>query len=529
MSAAGKWSVALVCLGLVVLALQPIGMAQQQTPRRGGTLVVALDADPPSLSPIINEVLQTMYPANQIFETLVGYDEKFNPIPRLATSWTISADNKTVRFNLARNVKWHDGRPFSSADVKFTFETFGPRYSASYKPVFETLETVDTPDANTVVLRFSKPNGVLLSFLGDPPFIIVPRHIFETGDGRTNPGNIRAVGTGPFKLREWVRGDYLTMVRNDDYYQSGLPYLDQVTFRVIPNSASQIAALERGEVSMVLTRVSPVDARRLQNSPAIKVVAPSVLARILALWPNLRGKPLNSLRVRQAISLAMDRPRMVEQIALGQSVTARAPIGSTSPYFDSSLPELKRDLTAANRLLDEAGLTRGAGGVRATLRLHHVSTIPDFVATGQIVKENLEDVGIRVNIVSGEVSTTLDAIFRNWDFDLAIYTAPMGPEPGTRWSTWLSTDGLTRAYFTNSTGYQNLRVDRMVRDSVAVVDKEKRTAIYHQIERIIMADLPLIPLWEPKFLSGYRTEFEGAFIQPDDRFINFARTWQRGR
>jgi peptide/nickel transport system substrate-binding protein len=512
---------------LALLALEPQSIAQTQTPRRGGTFVVALDADPPSLNPIVNEVLQTMYPANQIFETLVHYDDKFTPVPRLAQSWNLSPDSKTVRFNLQRNVKWHDGRPFTSADVKFTFEVFGPRYSAAYKPVFEGLEAIDTPDANTVVFRFSRPNGILLSFLGDPPFIVVPKHIFETGDGRQHPGNIRAVGTGPFKLRDWVRGDHITMVRNDEYYQSGLPYLDQLVFRIIPNAASQIAALERGEVSMVMTRVAPVDARRLQNSPTVKVVAPSVLARILAVWPNIRNQPLNSLRVRRALSLAMDRPRMVEQIALGQSSVAKAPIGSTSPYFDASLPELKRDVAASNALLEEAGLKRGADGTRMTLRLHHVATVPDFVRTGQIVKENLEDVGIRVNIVSGEVATTLDAIFRNWDFDLAIYTAPMGPEPGTRWSTWLSTDGLSRAYFTNATGYQNLRVDKLVRDSVAVTDRAKRTQIYHQIQKIIMADMPLIPLWEPKFLSGYRTEFDNVFLQPDDRFINFGRTWRR--
>jgi len=149
-----------IAILLGVLGPQLPGAAQTQTPQRGGTFVVALDADPPS----------------QILETLVHYDDKFTPIPRLVQSWSVSADNKTVRFNLQRNVKWHDGRPFTSADVKFTFEVFGPRYSAAYKPVFEGLESVDTPDANTVMFRFSRPNGILLSFLGDPPFIVVPKH-----------------------------------------------------------------------------------------------------------------------------------------------------------------------------------------------------------------------------------------------------------------------------------------------------------------------------------------------------------------
>lgn len=519
--------VAVALLVLQIIAVQPTGAAPGPTPRRGGTLVVALDADPPSLNPIINEVLQTMWPANQIFETLVSYDDKFNPVPRLARTWEISQDSTTFKFNLARNARWHDGQPFTSADVKFTFEVFGPRYSAAYKPVLETLQAVETPDPNTVVFRFSKPNGILLSFLGDPPFIIVPKHIFETGDGRTHPGNLRPVGTGPFRLQEWVRGSFLRLVRYDGYYLSGLPYLDEIIFRVVPDATAAVAALERGEVSLVFTRVSALDARRFQNSSTVKVVAPSVLARILGLWPNIRSAPLNSLTVRQAISLAMDRPRMVEQIALGQSVTARAPIGSLSPYFDSSLPEIKRDVEAANQLLDRAGYPRGADGTRFTLRLHRVATVPDFVKTGEVVKENLADVGIKVDIVSGEVTTILTAIFVRWDFDLAIYTAPMGPEPATRFSTWLSSDGLTRTFFSNATGYQNLRVDRLVRDAVTIADRKKRTGVYHQVQRIIMGDLPVIPLWEPRFFSGYRAEFENIFQQSDDRFINFTQTWRR--
>jgi len=521
--------VAAAVLAFHAVIVQPGSAAPASTPRRGGTLVVSLDADPPSLNPIINEVLQTMWPANQIFETLVSYDDRFNPVPRLARSWQVSADNTTFRFNLARNVRWHDGRPFTSEDVKFTFETFGPRYSAAYKPVLGDLQGVETPDPNTVVFRFSKPNGILLSFLGDPPFIIVPKHVFETGDGRTHPGNLRPVGTGPFRLQEWTRGSFLRLVRNDNYYLPNLPYLDEVVFRIIPDATAAVAALERGEISLVLVRISPLDARRFQNSPTVKVVAPSVLARFLGLWPNIRNSPLNSLRVRQAISMAMDRPRMVEQIALGQSSTARAPIATTSPYFDTSLPEIRRDVARANQLLDQAGFPRGADGTRFTLRLHRVATVPDFVRTGEIVRENLADVGIRVNVVSGEVTTILSDIFVRWDFDLAIYTAPMGPEPATRFSTWLSADGLTKTFFSNSTGYQNLRVDRLVRDAVTIADRARRTRIYHEIQRIIMGDLPVIPLWEPRFFSAHRTEFENVFLQPDDRFINFTQTWHRGR
>lgn len=515
---------ALTC-GLLLTVLATAAPA----PRRGGTLYVGLDADPATLNPMINETSQVFIVANQIYDTLINYDEKFNPVPRLATSWNASADGKTFTFNLARNVHWHDGRPFSSADVKFTFETLGPRYSATYASVFGALESVQTPDGNTVILRFKEPSAALLSFLGFPGLSIYPRHIWESGDARANPATLRPIGTGAFKLAEWIRGDHVTLVRNDSYFQRELPYLDQIIYRVIPSNAVQISALERGELHAVLSRVSSIDARRLRESASIKVLAPSVAARIIALWPNLRIAPLNSLRVREALSLAADRARMVEQIALGQATTARAPIASTSPYFDTTLPELKRDVAEANRLLDAAGLKRGGDGVRFTLRLLHVATFQDFARTAAILKENLEEVGVRVNIVSGELTTTLDAIFKNWDFDVAVYSGLMGPEPGVRWLAWFTSEGINRAYFTNATGYQNRRVDRLVKESTGIVDKGKRTATYREIQRIIMGDLPMIPLWEPKFISAYRAELESAFTQPDELYINFARTWFRGR
>ena len=519
-----------VGLALVVVASAAApDAAQTPTPQRGGTFVVAIDADPPTLNPEISVLNQTFWTADQLYETLVSYDAAFKPVPRLATAWTVSPDGKTYRFTLARNAKWHDGTPFTSADVQYTFGVFGPKYSPYYKTVLAALEAVDAPDAGTVVFRFSKPNGVLLSLLGEPAFVILPKHIYESGDPRTNPANTQPVGTGPFKLKEWVRGDHLTFVRNDAYYQQGLPYLDQVVFRIIPNAASAVAGLEQGEVSMVLAAVLPNDAKRLESTPGVKVVSPSVLARIIGLWPNLKAEHLQQLRVRQALSLAADRPRMIQEIAFGEGAAARGPIASTSPYFDQSLPALRRDVPAANKLLDEAGLKRGGDGTRFSLRLRHVASLETFAKTAQILKENFADVGVRVDIIAAETTTTLTAIFVNSDFDVAVYSAPMGPEPGLALTQYLSSQGLTKAFFSNAPGYQNLKVDQLIGDSVATTDQAKRAVIYKQIQQMIMADLPVIPLWEPRFLTAYRTDFQNVFLQPDDRYINFTRTWHQSR
>lgn len=496
-------------------------------PKKGGSLVIALDADPPTLNPVTTEALQTFYVTNQVFDTLVGYDKSFNPVPRLASSWSASADGKTYTFQLVPGVKWHDGVAFTADDVKFTLGTLGPANVAAYKTVLGGLSSIDASDPTKVVLNFSAPTATLLSFLGDPAFGIMPKHLYESGDAKTNPANSAPVGTGPFKFKEWVRGDHVTLVRNDAYFGKNGPYLDEVVFRTIPNATAQAAALERGEVSEILSRVQPVDAQRLQSNPSVVLVKPSVAARITGLWPNLRSKPLSDLKVRQALSLAADRERMTSQITFGQAKTARAPIASTSAYFDSTLPALTRDVAAANKLLDDAGYKRAADGTRFSLKLLHVSTISDFAKTAQILKESFDEIGVKIEIVAAETTTTLDAIFKNWAFDLGVYSATMGPEPSKTWTAWFTTDGINKAYFTNAEGYSNSQVDQLIRDSGNIIDKTQRGNSYKAIEQILMKDLPVIPLWEPVFISGHRAEFVGAFDQPDDRYIFFGSTWKR--
>jgi peptide/nickel transport system substrate-binding protein len=508
---------------------QPAGTgASPGTPARGGTLVVALDADAPNLNPMTSQVLQTFYTTNQIFDTLVKYDRGFSPIPWLARSWKISPDGKTFEFELAKGVKWHDGTPFTSADVAYTFSEAGPKYSNTYTLVMKDLAGVEADDPSRIVLHFSQPVGSLMAYLGDPNFNILPKHVFSGTDPRTNPANSKPVGTGPYVFKEWARGDHLTLDRNPAYWQPRLPRLDQVVFRPTPNPAAAVSALEQGDVSFVITEIQPVDAQRLRGSRDITTLSPSVLARTLDLWPNLRNTSLARLEVRQAISMAMDRSRMVQNIAFGQTKTARGPIGSQSPYFDRALPELKREVKKANALLDKAGVRRGAGGTRLSLTLRVVATQDQFVKTAEIAKENLADIGIRVNIVAAETTTTLDAVFKRWDFDLAVYSMPLGPEPSLQLPAWLGTAGINHAYFSNAQGYSNPQVDEWTAQAQRTVDRQQRTALYKRIQERIMADLPLIPLWEPIFVSGYRNEFQEAFTAPDDRYLSFATTWRKG-
>src|SRR5262249_33769429 len=160
-----------------------------------------------------------------------------------------------------------------------------------------------------------------------------------------------------------------TLVRNDDYWEIGLPYMDRLTFQITPNPSAATSALERGDIGFVLIQIQPVDGKRLATSSTIKVLSPSVLARTLDLWPNLRNAPVTDIKVRKAVSLAMDRQRMVTNIAFGTTKPARAPLGSKSPYFDTSLPALNRDVNKANQMLDDASHKKGSDGTRFSVKL----------------------------------------------------------------------------------------------------------------------------------------------------------------
>src|SRR5262249_42786632 len=149
----------------------------------------------------------------------------------------------------------------------------------NYATVFKYLSSIDDSKGNEVTLHFSQPSGALLSFLGDPNFNILPQHIFSQGDAKTNPANSNPVGTGAFRFKEWVRGDHITLVRNDNYWEIGLPYMDRLTFQITPNPSAATSALERGDIGFVLIQIQPVDGKRLATSSTIKVLSPSVLAR----------------------------------------------------------------------------------------------------------------------------------------------------------------------------------------------------------------------------------------------------------
>src|SRR4029450_4773645 len=224
----------------------------QDSPPRGGPLVVAINADPGHLNPAITTSGATHTAAELIYNGLLGRDERGDPTPDLAESWAIEQGGALYRLRLRDGVTWHDGTRFTAADVKFTFEEVLLKFHARTKASMgAVLAGIDTPDDRTVVFRFKQPYAPLLQQLDATEAPIVARHVYQGSDPQTNAANASPIGTGPFKLVAYRKGAEIRLARNSAYFKRALPYLDEIVMRIIPDAGTQVLALENGEVDFL--------------------------------------------------------------------------------------------------------------------------------------------------------------------------------------------------------------------------------------------------------------------------------------
>ncbi len=254
------------------VAGEPSSSAEQS----GGTLTVAIDTDPGSLNPAITTSGGTHAASELIFNGLVSLTPDLEPVPELAESWEVLEDGALYRFNLRDGVTWHDGEPFTSADVKFTFEEMLLKlHSRTAASVGAAIESITAPDADTVEFRFAQPYAPLLLQLDVTEAPILPMHLYEGTDVSTNPANTKPVGTGPFSLVSYKPGAELRFAANRAYFKKDLPKLDEVVMRIIPDTGNQVVALEAGEVDWLFGTPGP-DRARLQDSGNFDFLTTSV-------------------------------------------------------------------------------------------------------------------------------------------------------------------------------------------------------------------------------------------------------------
>ena len=303
-----------------------------QEPKKGGRLIVAADSEPRNLNPAIVASNGVFFVASKVVEPLAeaSFDGKDGLEPRLATSWEGSDDGLSVTFKLREGVTWHDGKPFTSADVAFSaLKVWKPLQNLG-RVVFKDLEAVDTPDDHTAVFRFAKPTPFQLIRNALPPLTaVLPKHVYETGDIAENPANNAPVGTGPFKFAEHKPGEYYRLEKNTAYWGKDQPNLDEIVYRVLPDRAAAAGALEAEEIHLAAFSAVPLaDLDRISKVPGIEVVSNGyeALTYQLVVEINHRRKELADLKVRQAIAHAIDKAFVVNTIFLGYATASTGPV-----------------------------------------------------------------------------------------------------------------------------------------------------------------------------------------------------------
>ncbi|CAH0199856.1 ABC transporter substrate-binding protein [Roseomonas sp. CECT 9278] len=509
----------------------PATAMAQETPRRGGVLTVHFATEQRILNPSLQASTGVYIVGGKIQEALLDLDAQGNPVGVLAESWESAPDGLTHTFRLRRGVTWHDGKPFTSADVQFTAMEMWKKILNYGTTLQQFLEAVETPDAHTAVFRYSRPmpQGLLLRAMPDLGYIS-PKHVFETGDIRQNPANTAPIGTGPFKFVQYERGQHIIAERNPNYWRNNMPYLDRIVWRVVGDRAAAAAQMESGQLLFSpYSALSIADMQRLGRDPRFESTTRGNEGNVRTntLEFNFRNPILADIRVRKAIAHSLNVPFFIENFLgpFAKPGTGPIPSVSTDYYPGAGMPQYGFDVALANRLLDEAGHRRGAGGVRFNLRLNPAPWGEDIALWATFIQQSLSQVGIRVEVVRLDAAGFLRTVYNDWNFDLASGWHQYRSDPAVSTTVWYRSGSPRGAPWTNQWGWTDPTIDGIIDNAATEVDPEKRKALYADFVRSVQTELPLWMPIEQIFVSVFNRRIRNAGNNPRWASSSWHDTW----
>lgn len=447
------------------------------------TLVMIIESSPTNLDPRVgvdafSERIDTL-----IFDDLLTRSDNLGVAPGLAESWDVP-DPLTYVFHLHHGVKFHDGRPLTSRDVKWTFESLLQHIIRSTKTgPYRFVDHIDAPDDYTVVFHMKEPDASLLWNVSDGAMGIVPQ-------GARDEMTQHPIGSGPFKFVSAETDREVIVERNNDYWGEK-PKLPRVRFAVVPDGTTEALELRKGSCDLSINSyITPDMIVTLSRDPDL-VVESSPGTRLAYLGFNLRDPILKDVRVRQAIAYALDRKPMIEYLWRGEARPARSVLPPQSWAYDGNVPAYDHDPAKAMQLLDVAGYP-AVNGVRFHITMK-TSTDENTRLMVAVMQQQLREVGIALDIRSFEFATFFSDVTHG---AFQLY--------GLRWiggnedpdifehvfhSSQFPPNGANRGYYLNS------EVDSLIDQARREVDPRLRKPLYDQVQRILARDLPYINLW----------------------------------
>jgi len=485
-------------------ALLATGAIAAETPKKGGTLVVGLYQNPRHLNGAVQSGLATALPSTQLFASLLRFDDKWNPQPYLAESWKWSDDGKKLTLKLRKNAVFHDGHPITSEDVKFSLETIKANHP--FQTMFAVVEKIETPDDFTVVLNLSQPHPALLIALSPALSPILPKHIYGDGqDVKSHPRNSKElVGSGPFKLKEFVPGKEVILERFDKFFIEGKPYLDRIVIQINPDQTTLLIGLERGDIQMLPFIGDPTQLRRAQTNKGIVINEKGYEGIGAISWVafNTTRKPFDDVKVRQAFAYALDKNFIAKALNSGFAKPTYSPIIGSSPLITTDLNQYKLDLNKAKALLDEAGYKPNANGERMEVTLDF---LPGTDSVGKNVMEymraQLKKIGVKAEIRASADFPSWSTRIANKDFDLTTDIVFNWGDPVIGVHRTYDSKNIRPVIWTNTQSYVNPRIDELMAQAGVETNLEKRKALYKEFQQIVVNDAPIIYTVEVPYMT----------------------------
>ncbi len=513
-----RWLMTFCCLLLINACdrrdYAPSVSAEDGPPVPGDTILIGSGADAVTLLPVLASDSTSGDINGLVYNGLVRYDKNLEIEGALAESWEVSEDNLVLTFHLRRDVLWHDGAPFTAEDVLFTYELLvDPETPTAYADRYRQVAEAQVVDNYTFRVRYHEPLApALISWA----FPIHPRHLLEGAELTRSPLAARPVGTGPYRLVDWRRGERIVLEANPDYFE-GPPYIQRVVYRVIPDSTTMFLELQSGGLDYM--GLTPLQYAMQTDTPAFrrrfrKYRYPAFAYTYLGY--NLQRPLFQDRRVRQALSYAIDKQEIIDGVLLGLGQVADGPYTPGSWVHHPQLRQYDYNPGRARELLAEAGWSdrNGDGFLEKDGRSLAFTIVTNQgndqrVKAGEIIQRRLAEVGVQVRLRVVEWATFLNEFINPGNFDATILGWSGGIDPDV-YNVWHSSK--TGPGELNFIGFKNAEADELLEQGRRTFDLEERRRIYHRFQEILAEEQPYTFLYVPESLPVVAARFRG--IEP---------------
>lgn len=471
----------------------------------GGTVVMARDSEPLTLNPIGASDNGSIFMIVQIFDTLVETQDAPIPQPALAESWTVSDDSMTWTFNLRPGAMFSNGDPVTCEDVKFSIDRFAdPEINVSYGGFGSSIESTECVDESTFVIQQNRVEGAFLDYLSTFIPSIIPKAVYEEmGDEAfgENP-----IGSGPYMVKEWVRGQRLVLERNPYYWKEGQPYVDEFVIEYIPDDNTRMLKIESGEAQLA-TEVPYSQLERIDALDGVHVQIEDVMAWD-AVWFNVRQPPLDDPNVIRALNYATPKEAMLQSLMYGAGEIANHVIAKVK-YWDPTVEPYPYDLEQAQQFMADSSVPDGF-----SMNCLIVAGDQAERQQAEILQQEWAKIGVDITIEAVDVST----IWERWTSgDEMCFTYPGAGLS----SDALSDDNLAVVFFDYTggadsfwTGWNNEQATALVAQAGGTIDEQVRTDTFHELQRLVMTEYPAVPLFFIKARTAVADNIEGFKTLP---------------